>query len=95
MKKFYFLIILPAILLTACNNGPKKYTAEEMAAESKKANGYFDQWFKESVERSPEYQSYLGYKYDYDKWTNRSDAFGQTELNISKENLKLLKEGNN
>lgn len=92
MKKFYFLIILPAILLAACNNGPKKFTAEEIAAESKKANGYFEQWFKESVERSPEYQSYLGYKYDYDKWTNRSDAFNQTELRIAEENLKLLKD---
>jgi uncharacterized protein (DUF885 family) len=92
MKKFYFLIILPAILLAACNNGPKNYTAEEIAAESKKANGFFEQWFKESVERSPEYQSYLGYKYDYDKWTNRSDAFNQTELRITEENLKLLKD---
>lgn len=92
MKKLSFFVLLGSLFLGACSSGPKTYTAEEIAAESKKANAMFERWFIESVERSPEYQSYLGYKYDYDKWNNRSDAFGQTELKISQENLQKLKD---
>lgn len=92
MKKFYFISILFVNFVSSCTNDKAKFTASEVIAESNKANALFEKWFKELVERSPEYQSYLGYKYDYDKWTNRSDAFDQTELRIAEENLKVLKE---
>ncbi len=92
MKKKLLLSIsaISLLLLYSCG-GKKTFTADEIASESKKTNDLFEKWFKESVERSPEYQSYLGYKYDYDKWTNRSDAFGQTELRIMQDNVKTLK----
>lgn len=94
MKWLYSSIILISTcffaFLLSCNQSPKTYSNEEIVRESKRANALFEKWFRESVERNPEYQSYLGYKYDYDKWTNRSDAFGQTEFRILLDNLKTL-----
>ncbi|MDQ3392947.1 MAG: DUF885 domain-containing protein [Bacteroidota bacterium] len=71
------------------------YTSEEMQAESKKANDFFEQVFNESVDRKPETQTMYGIKKDYDKWNDISDEFVQQELQISKQNFAYLNDSIN
>jgi len=47
---------------------------ERIAAESAKANTFFDLVFDESIDRSPINQGYLGLKKDHDKWDDFSEA---------------------
>lgn len=42
--------------------------------ESARLAQYFENMFEEDLKRSPEKQSRLGYKWDYDKWNDISDA---------------------
>lgn len=81
--------------IASCNNmqqeKKKQYTAEQIKAESKKVNDYFDRKFDESVSRSPETASSLGLKTGYDSWTDRSDENSDRELEIIKESIDTLK----
>lgn len=54
--------------------------------ESQKLADFFAQSFKDDLKRSPMQQSRLGYKWDYDKWNDVSDAF----LKASQERRKNL-----
>ncbi|AOS44418.1 hypothetical protein Verru16b_01480 [Lacunisphaera limnophila] len=66
-------------------------TAERIAAESAKANAFFDRVFDESVDRSPLMQGYLGLKKDQDKWDDFSEANRLAELAITVRELAALK----
>ncbi len=46
----------------------------EIAAESTKANAFFERVFDENVARSPMFMTQLGMKTDYDKWDDLSEA---------------------
>lgn len=64
------------------------YTAEKIAAESKKAGEFFERVFNDSVDRSPQFQSQLGIKKDYDKWDDdseprRAEDFARLALNLA------------
>lgn len=65
--------------------------AERVAAESAKANAFFDRVFDESVDRSPISQGYLGIKKDHDKWDDFSEAHRLQELAITVRELAALK----
>ncbi len=80
------LLPLSAALLLAlsgCDNAPP--TSEQTLAnaesaaplaqvsESEKLAAFFDQAFEKDLKGSPMSQSYLGYKWDYDKWDDISD----------------------
>ena len=69
--------------------------AERIAAESAKANGFFDRVFDESVDRSPISQGYLGIKQDHDKWDDFSEANRLAELAITVRELAELKKSIN
>ena len=56
------------------------YTAEQIAAESAKANALFERFFDENVARSPQAQTQLGLKTDYDKWDDFSEAAAAENL---------------
>ncbi|MDN4504380.1 DUF885 domain-containing protein [Alteromonadaceae bacterium BrNp21-10] len=71
------------------------YSAEQIAAESQKANEFFEQKFNESVSRSPEYQTYLGLQTDKGKWDDNSDENAQRELEITKNDLQQLNDSIN
>src|ERR1043165_4972568 len=92
---------LPILFLTLCiascnmKNQNKTYTAEEVAAESKKINDFLDRKYDEAVARNPEEASGLGLKTGYDSWTDRSDEFGDRELAIAKANLDSVKKNFN
>lgn len=79
------------LMISSCSAPAEKtYTAEEIAAESEKANDFFETTFNEQVDRSPIYQSYLGIKKDYDKWDDLSAEAEAKELEITKEKLQYL-----
>jgi len=65
--------------------------AGSVAAESAKANAFFDRVFDESIDRSPMAQGYLGIKKDHDKWDDFSEANRLAELAISVRELAALK----
>jgi uncharacterized protein (DUF885 family) len=65
--------------------------AERIAAESAKANAFFDRVFDESVDRSPISQGYLGIKKDHDKWDDFSEANRLAEFAITVRELAALK----
>jgi len=69
--------------------------AERTAAESAKANAFFDRVFDESVDRSPISQGYLGLKKDHDKWDDYSETNRVAELAITVRELAALKSGIN
>ncbi|HWM26214.1 MAG TPA: DUF885 domain-containing protein [Chthoniobacterales bacterium] len=69
----------------------KTYTAEQIAAESKRANEFFDKNFDDFVARHPQFASQLGLKTGYDKWEDLSDASAAEDLAFSIQNLARLK----
>ncbi len=69
----------------------KSFSGEEIAAESVKANQFFDRCFDAELIRNPEHQTYLGIKADYGKWRDHSDAHDQKELEIAKQELDSLR----
>jgi uncharacterized protein (DUF885 family) len=94
MKKIIYLSWI--VLLAACGskeqstNEKKSFSPEEITAESKKANAFFNRVFDAAVDRDPMHQSYLGIKKDYGKWTDISDEHAQKELEITKADLDSL-----
>ncbi len=84
----FSVLLLVSSLFAAAE---KTYTPEQIAAESKRANEFFDKKFDENVARHPQYASQLGLKIGYDKWEDLSDASNAADLAISLENLAQLK----
>ena len=69
---------------------PATDTATEVAemTESERLNAFFEDVFMEMVMRSPQTQTYLGIKEDYDKWNDASDerAIEDFELETARYN---------
>ncbi len=93
IKIFGIMALCLVFIATSCSDKKeaKTYTTDEISAESKKANELFDKLFDETVDRYPEYLSYLGNKKDYDKWSDHSDEMAKKELEIQKGYLEKLK----
>jgi uncharacterized protein (DUF885 family) len=89
MKYIPFFLM---VLLVGCqmNKKPKTYTAEEIAAESKKVNDFLDQRYDEAIARNPEHASSLGLKIGYDSWSDHSDENADKELAIAKATLDSI-----
>ena len=77
--------------LVAMNPGAFAFTPEQTAAESAKANAFFEKSWNASVDRSPITQGYLGIKKDNDKWDDLSDAHTVAELGFQLADLAELK----
>ncbi|HEX8490147.1 MAG TPA: DUF885 domain-containing protein [Chthoniobacterales bacterium] len=69
----------------------KTYTPEQITAESKRANEFFDKNFDEYISRHPQFASSLGLKTSYDKWDDLSDASNAEDLAFAVQNLSRLK----
>ncbi|MEM8772032.1 MAG: DUF885 domain-containing protein [Pseudomonadota bacterium] len=52
-------------------------TTAETEDQTAAINAWFEREFERQVARSPQYQTFLGRKTDYDKWDNVSDDFAQ------------------
>ncbi len=95
MKKIFFSSIIIIILFSACNSSPEnktdeKYSATQIAEESKKANEFFDRVFDAKIDRDPMQQSLFGIKKDYGKWQDISETNVQKEVEIAKAYLDSL-----
>ncbi len=74
-------------LLAACGGGEETAArsanagpaAADAVAQDQSAalNAWFEEQWEARLARSPEFQTFLGRKVDYDKWTDPSDAFAQ------------------
>lgn len=95
MKINFNYLILSGLSITLACSSPKEeikkeYSAEEIEQETQKANDFFERSFQTVLDRSPEYQSYLGIKKDYDKWDDYSDNKTQEDIEITKTQLQFL-----
>ncbi|MDC0601847.1 DUF885 domain-containing protein [Aliiglaciecola sp.] len=73
---------------------PQEVSAEKQQApetESARLTRYFENMFDADLKRSPMYQSYLGYKWDYDKWNDISEASNDEQKQIQLTRLEDLK----
>ncbi|WP_420582651.1 DUF885 domain-containing protein [Reichenbachiella sp.] len=97
MNKVKNSLLALLALAMACSPTQEKlsYSAEEIAAESKKTNDFFEKSFNDGLNRSPEYQTYLGIKDNQDKWDDYSDKNAKAELEITKQELQWLKDSIN
>lgn len=95
--KFIPLSML-TIAISACSPQPSEQAekptvqAEQKIAqtESEKLAQYFADMFEQDLKRSPITQSYLGYKWDYDKWNDISDTHQDETIAIQKVRLDDL-----
>ena len=65
----------PAPMETATTGETGPDVTAESESESRRLNEWFEEKFEQALARSPEFQTFLGRKTDYDKWDNVSDAF--------------------
>ncbi len=66
-------------------------TPDQVAAESAKANAFFERVFDEAVDRSPLLQTRLGLKKDYDKWDDLSEQRALEDFVLGVQQLAELK----
>lgn len=76
----YFIVLVAISTLNACSLFEKKYSSEEIKETSQKVNEFLDRRFDEAIARNPEFAANLGFKIDYNKWTERSEEFDNREL---------------
>ncbi|WP_422360445.1 DUF885 domain-containing protein [Reichenbachiella sp.] len=97
MNKVKNSLLALLALTIACSPSQEKktYSPEEIEAESQKTNDFFEKSFNDGLERSPEYQTYLGIKDNQDQWDDYSDENAKAELEITKQELKWLKDSIN
>ncbi len=65
--------------------------AAEVAAESAKANAFFENAFQKELARHPEVQSQLGMKDNYDKWDDASEAAQAEDVALALSHLAELR----
>ena len=65
--------------------------AQKIAAESQRANVFYERVFEEGLSRSPEFLTYLGRKDRLGEWDDLSDKHAAKELEHSQRNLQQLK----
>lgn len=89
---------LLALSIAACSPAPQQPVSSADSAapaiqsatdatqtESQRLAAFFEQSFETDLQRSPMYQSYLGYKWDFDKWDDLSPAFEDETLALLKQ----------
>ncbi len=59
-------------------------------SESARLIKFFEESYQQDLKRSPQTQSYRGYKWDYDKWNDVSDDHAEESKRIREERLAIL-----
>ncbi|WP_415909501.1 DUF885 domain-containing protein [Oleiharenicola sp. Vm1] len=80
-----------ALVALAAQSLAATYTPEQVAAESAKANAFFERVFDVAVDRSPMLQTRLGLKKDYDKWDDLSEQRALEDFVLNVQQLAELK----
>ncbi|MEW9798134.1 DUF885 domain-containing protein [Alteromonas sp. CYL-A6] len=65
-------------------------TQQSAMTESERLNAFFERTFKEDLERSPLFQSYLGIKWNYGDWNEITEARQDEDIAIAKNRLQTL-----
>jgi uncharacterized protein (DUF885 family) len=89
LRRFIFGSIMAASFTSPLFAGDPIQT--QVAAESARANEFFDHVFDESISRSPMSMSQLGLKKDNDKWDDLTDSHALEDLVLSVQHLAELK----
>lgn len=79
------LLAVGAVLVLVLYEGPK------FGTETERFNKFLDERFDLWVSRSPEWQSYLGIKDDYDKWDDMSLEAHYADMELARDTLYDLK----
>ncbi|MBU2878039.1 MULTISPECIES: DUF885 domain-containing protein [Aliiglaciecola] len=103
LKSFVPLSLI-SLALMACSEPAQNTNSDTQAqlqeqqsqqvklSESERLAAFFADMFEEDLKRSPMSQSYLGYKWDYDKWDDISDNATDQDITILQQRLKALNE---
>lgn len=81
-----------ALAATAQTAVPAEPHLQAAQTESDRANALFDEIFDRKVARDPVYQTYLGLKTNYGKWSDLSEAGQAANLAHRQADLKLLQD---
>ncbi|WP_340678258.1 DUF885 domain-containing protein [Paraglaciecola sp.] len=99
LKSAFPLSLLTLALMACTDNSTQNQqntesttaqTSQVNQSESARLSTYLADMFEQDLKRSPERQSYLGYKWDYDKWDQIDEATNDETLKISKQRLTEL-----
>ncbi|NVK55927.1 MAG: DUF885 domain-containing protein [Alteromonadaceae bacterium] len=71
----------------ASPEGAETTASSAMPDESERLSAFFERTFEEDLKRSPEFQSYLGIKWDYGQWDDESEANVERGITIAKNRL--------
>ena len=82
MKRFITRSIIILATFVAVTASAKTYTTDQIAAESKRANEFFDKCWDDFVAHHPQTAARLGLKSNYDKWDDISDAQAVAEIRV-------------
>lgn len=88
--KSILIVCVLTVLISCKKEAENTYTADEIAAESKKVNDFFQKSFDDQVDAYPEYQTRLGIKKDYGKLNDNSPERSEKNLEVNKEELVWL-----
>lgn len=84
-----------ALALAACSHSDPARTASVVAAPAEDQSAAINAWFEETweaeVARSPEQQTFLGRKTNYDQWDDPSDAFAEESHRIEQAKLAEMR----
>jgi uncharacterized protein (DUF885 family) len=104
MQKFTLHTLLLLLFLTGACTSPQSsqtetstapvpdYSQEQIAAESQRANDFFERTFQQALERSPMLKTQMGIKTDQDQWDDLSDAAALREQQMLQANLQFLRD---
>jgi uncharacterized protein (DUF885 family) len=90
-KQNVMKISLTIAIFLAVSGIASAYTAAEIAAESKKANDFFEKCWDETLSRHPVDESYYGIKTHYDQLEDLSDAKATADEKVWERQLADLK----
>lgn len=77
---FRLKLVIILFSIAACSTGPTPEQQEVATSGASEINAFFERVFQERLDRNPNYQSQLGIKTDYGKWTERTEKFFADEL---------------
>lgn len=75
---------------TESASGSTVMAEQSQQSESQKLAAFFAEEFENDLKRSPQGQSYLGYKWDYDKWDTITEEYQEEYIQILKQRLQKL-----
>lgn len=82
-----FIAVLSLSLFSSCKHDNGIANTDE----TKQLNTFLDSVFDLDVSRSPQYETQLGIKKDYDKWNDLSDEKAQEDISYTKKYLAEIK----